>query len=133
MKNCKNVRDLDPITKLCPPCSTWVKNFNKRQSNNERQQIAREGAQNQNRNISSPNGASSASPPVSAPPTAPAWVRPPATPQSAQVASPPPIDMAHLQKTYNQLKNSSTESPLLLDMFAVMLNIHSKQSETEVF
>ena len=41
--------------------------------------------------------------------------------------------MAYLQTTYNQLKNSSTESPLLLDMFAVMLNIHSKQSETEVF
>ena len=41
--------------------------------------------------------------------------------------------MAYLESTYNQLKNSSTESPLLLDMFAVMLNIHSKQSETEVF
>ena len=135
MRNCKNVKELDPINKLCPPCNNWVKDFNKRQSNNDRQQTAREGVQNQNRNLSSPGGASSASPPLAAPPTAPAWVRPPAASQPAQVAPPPPppIDMAYLQNTYNQLKNSSTESPLLLDMFAVMLNIHSKQSETEDF
>ena len=142
MRDCKNVKELDPISKLCPPCNIWVKDFNKRQSNNERQQFAREGVQNQNRNLSSPGGASPSSvsnnsPPVTAQPTAPptaplsqTWVRPAGS--SAQVATPPPpIDMAYLQNTYNQLKSSSTESPLLLDMFAVMLNIHSKQSETE--
>ena len=137
LRNCKNVRDVDPISKLCPPCNTWFKDFNKRQFNNDRQQSAREDMQNQNRNLSSPGGASSASPPLTAPPpgsTSQAWARPPTAPPPAPVTTPPPpIDMAHLQNTYNQLKDSSTESPLLLDMFAVMLNIHSKQTETEVF
>ena len=45
--------------------------------------------------------------------------------------TPPPIDIVSLQNTYNQLRNSSTESPLLLDMFAVILNIHSKQSDND--
>ena len=46
---------------------------------------------------------------------------------------PPPIDINKLQNTYNELRTSSAESPLMLDMFALMLNIHSKQSETEEF
>ena len=42
-----------------------------------------------------------------------------------------PIDINKLQNIYNELKSSSTESPLMLDMFALMLNIHTKQSKTK--
>ena len=152
MKNCKNVRDLDPITKLCPPCSTWQMNFTKRLVSHERQQSAREGIHNQNRNIGSsppppalasdrtwspstqtPQQASAASTPG-------AGIPAPSTNNSVLIVEPPPIDVTSLQNSYNQLKSSSSSgSPvtldslpgLTLDMFALMLNIHSKMSETD--
>ena len=140
MRNCKNVRDLDPITKLCPPCSTWHKDFNKRLASHERQQTAREEIQNQNRNIdSSPPPTQAWSPSTQAPQQAPAAF-PAALPTASSVLSvePPPIDVRSLQNSYNQLKNSSgspvsldTLPGLTLDMFALMLNIHSKMSETD--
>ena len=121
MRTCKNVREIDPIIKLCPPCNTWFKEQTKRLSSHERQQTAREEVQNQNRNLNSPGssqpssmtGANAAPPPASSPLTA---------------GSPPPqtIDIKSIQDTYNQLKHSSTESPATLNMYALMLNIHSK-------
>ena len=150
MRNCKNVRELDPITKLCPPCNTWQKDFNKRVTNNERRQSAREVSQNHNRNLNSspsptndgmypppPQQASAAATPRAAPQT-------PFTtslgPGLVPTVAPPPIDVQSLQNSYNQLKNSSGSPVTLetlhgqtLDMFALMLNIHSKLSETDAF
>ena len=142
MRNCKNVKELDPITKLCPPCSTWHKNFNKKLVSTERQQTAREQVQNQNRNLSS-----SPHPPPAQPMAQgsaeniqrtdfPAL----STTGSISAIAPPPIDVRSLQNSYNQLKNSSGSPVTLetlhgqtLDMFALMLNIHSKMSETDAF
>ena len=194
-RNCKNVRDICPISKLCPPCDTFMKDYNKRQESQDRQQSARDQVHNQNRNLSSP-GALFSSPPPSgpsqpsthpfrppttsaanfppmsglgaAPPVTPnnanfhlppmsgagaAHAAPPHTAQTARppahnaanyphvntagaagiTPAPPPINITNLQKSYNQAKSTAAESPLLLDMFALMLNIHSKQSETESF
>ena len=145
MRNCKNTREVDPINKLCPPCNTWFKEKNKRLSSLERQQNAREDLQNQNRNLNSPGnsspmnmtGASAPPPPPPASSHPPLNVTPPFHPSTASLVpparppTPPPIDITSIQDTYNQLKNSATESPATLDMFALMLNIHSKMSDTE--
>ena len=109
MRNCKNVKEFDPITKLCPPCSTWQRNFNKKLASTERQQTAREQVQNQNRNLSS-----SPHPPPAQPLAQgsaeniqrtdfPAL----STTGSVSAIAPPPIDVRSLQNSYNQLKNSS--------------------------
>ena len=142
MRNCKNVREIDPISKLCPPCNTWFKEQTKRLSSHERQQTAREEVQNQNRNLNSPGssqpnpvtGAYAAPPPASSPPTLTADIPVTSTansPSTAGAPSPPTIDIKSIQDTYNQLKHSSTESPATLNMYALMLNIHSKLPETE--
>ena len=143
MRNCKNVRDVDPTTKLCPPCSTWYTDFNKRLVSHERQQTAREDTQNQNRNPgSSPPPPSQARDKTWSPSTqTPQQVSANGTPEAGYPAlstarsvlsvEPPPIDVRTLQNSYNQLKNSSGSSVALdtlpgltLDMFALMLNIH---------
>ena len=143
MRNCKNVRELDPITKLCPPCNTWQRDFNKRLVNSEGRQSAREETQNQNRNLNSSPSiqptqlASDAATSRSASQTpCTASLGPGPTPTVA----PPPIDVRSLQNSYNQLKNSSGSPVTLetlhgqtLDMFALMLNIHAKMSETDAF
>ena len=49
----------------------------------------------------------------------------------ATVSSPPSIDIAEVQNTYHQMKASSSESPALLNMYALMLNIHSRQAEID--
>ena len=144
MRNCKNVRELDPVSKLCPPCNAWQKDFNKRVSGQERRQSAREGVQNQNRNLNpSPSPASNR---TTSPSTQQASaVTPPIAAFRTPVGSgpdsaPPPIDVQSLQNSYNQLKNSKGSPVTLdtlhgqtLDMFALMLNIHSKMSETDAF
>ena len=142
MRTCKNVREIDPISKLCPPCNTWFKEQNKRLSSHGRQQTARGEVQNQNRNLDSPGssqpspmtGANTTPPPASSHPTLTA--DPPVSstansPSTAGAPPPPTIDIKSIQDTYNQLKHSSTESPATLNMYALMLNIHSKMPETE--
>ena len=134
MRNCKNVRDICPTSKLCPPCDIWWKDHNKRLDSQDRQQSARDKAHNQNRNIGSPTSVSDSPPPPHPPQTvtAPASLsgsrtpsvplpsaRPPAPnaahfpPMGATQAPPPPvIDITSLQNSHNQAKASSAESPL---------------------
>ena len=50
----------------------------------------------------------------------------------ASAASPPPaIDINGLFTSYNDMRESSNQPPILMDMFALMLNIHSKQAEND--
>ena len=51
---------------------------------------------------------------------------------SSQQPTLPSIDIDSLHQRYNQLKSSDSESPFMLDMYALMINIHANQSETEV-
>ena len=79
-------------------------------------------------------GANTTPPPASSHPTLTA--DPPVSstansPSTAGAPPPPTIDIKSIQDTYNQLKHSSTESPATLNMYALMLNIHSKMPETE--
>ena len=117
MRNCKNVRDIDPTSKLCPPCNTWFKDKNKMLSSQESQ---------------SPQLSNDSAPIIDDPP-APDTSRPTSS-SRARTPGPPPIDIMSIQNKYNILKNSSTESPAqsaMLDMLALMLNIYSKLSATE--
>ena len=142
MRNCKNVRDLDSVTQLCPPCNSWIKDFNKGLSSQERRQYTQEEVQNQNLFLSSPplpvsdRICSPSSQPIQQASVTPftAGLRPSSTPTEA----PPPIDVRSIQNSYNKLKNSSGSPVTLetlhgqtLDMFALMLNIHAKMSETD--
>ena len=48
---------------------------------------------------------------------------------SFAVPPPPALDLVDLQNTYNNHQASATESPLLLNMYAIMLNlIHENSS-----
>ena len=148
MRNCKNVRELDPVTKLCPPCNTWQKDFNKRLADQERMHSSKEGVQNQKQNLNpSPSSASyrSSSPSTqqasaATPPRAAFRTHLGSGPDSPSTIAPPPIDVRSLQNSYNHLKNSTGSTVTLdilqgltLDMFALMLNIHSKMSENDAF
>ena len=154
MRNCKNVRDVCPTSKLCPPCDAFMKDYNKRLDSQGRQQSAQDQAHNQNRNLDSPGSPYTSPTPLAraaqpetrpTQPTAPPLVgrgppeqtsvRPPTlnavnfpsiSDGVPRVSAPqqPPIDITKLQNTYNELRTSSAESPLMLDMFALMLNIH---------
>ena len=106
-RNCKNVRDVDPIRKLCPPCDAWMKEHMKR--------LSREEIQNQ---IPNPDN------PAPIPNLTAQSMNTPSSTGTAGASTPPPIDIESIQNTYNQLKNSSTESPTTLNMFALMLNIY---------
>ena len=119
MKDCKTTKDICPNSKMCPPCDSWFKDFNKRQDNHERQRNSRDISLNRNRQLESPKSLSSVE--VNPAPPDPAL-------------APPVIDYADLLATYNQLKESSSESPLLLNMYAIMLNSHyARQAETARF
>ena len=45
--------------------------------------------------------------------------------------APPAIDINSLHNSYNQIKASNNQPPILLDMFALMLNLQSKQTEND--
>ena len=126
MKNCNTTKDICPSSKMCPPCDSWLKDFNKRQENQERQRNSRDISQNRNRQLESPRSQSSGEANQTN------SVHAVAPPDSA--LAPPVIDYANLLATYNQLKESSSESPLLLNMYAIMLNSHyARQAETARF
>ena len=110
-RNCKNVRDVDPVRKLCPPCDAWLKDHMKR-------------IQNESPTPADPE-------PI---PDLPATdISTPNLVTTARVPTAPPLDIKSIQNTYNKLKTSSTESPVMLDMLALVLNIYSKLSETDTF
>ena len=153
MRNCKNTKDVCPISKFCPPCSAWMKDYSKRSDSQERQQQARDQVHAQNRGMFTP----SPDPPIptmsyimpqvsstqagsggTAPTTQPPSSRPPSNNSSnyppmgagAPTAT-PPIDITSLTSSYNQMKATNTQPPILMDMFALLLNVHSKQSEND--
>ena len=165
MKNCKISKDVCPISKLCPSCDAWMKDFNKRSDTQERQQQARDQVHAQNRNINldmsdsissgqspqHPNTVPTMShnmPHVSStpgghhvPPPPPPSSRPPVF-NSANfppvngatgTSAPPAIDINGLFNSYNTMRSTNNQPPILMDMFALMLNIHSKQSENDEF
>ena len=143
MRNCKNTKDVNPISKFCPPCDAWMKDFNKKNDNLVRRQSDRDTIHAQNRGM--PDSVSNAIPTTtytmpqvsstlagsygSAPPPPPSS-RPPQG-ASAAASAPPAIDINTLTSSYNQLKSNNDQPPILMDMFALMLNLHSKQSEND--
>ena len=158
MKNCKNTKDICPISKLCPSCDTFLKDFNKRNDNQERQQQARDQVHADNRNMNLSGSSFSATTPSSTntvPTTSftrpqvsstlaghsapPPSFRPPAhnasnfPPVDGAIGGniPPTINVNGLFDSYKQMKSTNTQPPILMDMFALMLNIHSKQSEND--
>ena len=155
MRNCKNTKDICPISKFCPPCDVFMKDQFKRNESQERQQTARDQLHNQNRNINASgptpssipshtntaptmsndrptsSGASVPQPPASSgPPSYNSSNYPPVdgvNPANAPLA----IDINSLHNSYNQMKASNNQPPILLDMFALMLNLQSKQTEND--
>ena len=154
MRNCKNIKDICPISKFCPPCDVFMKDQFKRSQSLERQQTARDQLHNQNRNINASDPSSIPSHPITDP-TMSSDSRP--TPSGANVNqppassgtpsnnssnyppvdglnpenAPPAIDINTLFNSYNQMKASNNQPPILMDMFALMLNLQSKQSEND--
>ena len=153
MRNCKNTKDICPISKFCPPCSAWMKDYSKRSDSQERQQQARDQVHAQNRGMSTPSPdptiptMSYRMPQVSSTPagsggTAPTPQPPSSRPPSNNSANyppmgagaptaAPPIDIASLTSSYDQMKATNTQPPILMDMFALLLNLQSKQSEND--
>ena len=132
MRNCKNVRDLDSVTQLCPPCNSWIKDFNKGLSSQERRQSAQEEVQNQNLFLSSPplpvsdRICSPSSQPIQQASVTPftAGLRPSSTPTEA----PPPIDVRSIQNSYNKLKSSSGSPVTLETLHGQTLDMFPKKS-----
>ena len=101
---CRNVKDVCPRTKLCPRCDSFLKEYNKSQNeiSKEDDDLAQCSSKQQRNH------------------------------QQQQLSPPPPpaINVADLHSCYEQIKNSQTESPLLINMFALMLNIHTNLAAT---
>ena len=128
-RTCKNTRDVCPISKLCPACDSWWKEYSKRQTNQDRQRHARDHSHNSNRNLNSPSSASSSE--ISTNPGIPSVQQPGVSHQLPSQAL-PSIDMGSVLSSYNQLKTNGSESPAMLNMYALMINIHSRQSEIDI-
>ena len=114
MRNCKNVRDVCPISKPCPPCDAFMKDYNKRHDNQDRQQQARDEVDAQNRNMnpdSSPSSSNNPSPPPtsSLPPGMNSTNFPSVAGASAANIS-PTINVNGLFESYNAIKDSNTPS-----------------------
>ena len=130
-KNCKNVRDICPRSLLCPSCDAWWKDYNKRQSLQARQSVARDNSRNRNRDLNVQGDISySENLPVHQVAVAPPAFQPQNEP-SITLQPPPPIDISALHDCYNQHKDDTNESPLIRNMFGLMSHLYSKQSESD--
>ena len=136
VRNCKNTKDVCPVSKICPVCDAWWKEFSKnqqRQDSQNRQQQARDQSVNRNRNLDSPSPSETNNPMITPPTsTAPQGVQFQAGSSAVfNLPAPPDVDITRLHNSYNQMISSGSESQVLVDMFALMLNIHSRQTEVD--
>ena len=131
------MKDISQTSKLCPPCDVWWKDYSRkqqRQLSQDRQQQARDQSHNQNRNMGSPS-LNETENTGNVDPTCEISGRNgyfQGSLTSAHSAGPPPdVDIARLHSSYNQFKATGAESAVLKDMFALMINIHSRQTEID--
>ena len=145
MRDCNRVKNVSPITRLCPACEKTV---NSTQSDRVRQDIvtrqtqARSSVQDQNRDLNlslSPTNSnpSSITAPSMAPPANNLINFPNVSSPNSSSITPPVMNMASLQSTYNQmLAGGGAGGPqdrIMADMYGMLLNVLSKQSENDAF
>ena len=120
-RNCKNVKDIDPVSKLCPRCLVVFKDTAKRVNIQERQQNARDLAQNQNRDLGSS--------PLSSGDITVGDIEPGEERQLFQSVQTNPSCPA-----YPPLQPPGPSAPVTLDsVMAEILNISAKVSENDAF
>ena len=140
-RSCKNIKNVSSSSRLCPPCDANWKDYYKRQSSQDRQQKARETAHISNRNISldSPVSNSGSLETQIMEPSASGSMQTGSQP-SAQVpppgirvssTTPPPVDLISLQNSYRKALSDGSESPLIVGMCGLMLNINSRLAGAE--
>ena len=143
MRDCNRVKNVSPITRLCPACEKIV-NGNQpvraRQDNVQRQNQARSSALDQNRDLNislSPTNSNPVSIPAPshAPPLDNLINFPSVSSSSCSSLAPPVMNMASLQNTYQQMvaggSAAGPQDKIMTDMYGMLLNVLSKQSEND--
>ena len=143
MRDCNKVKNVSPVTRLCPTCEKTVNGGQSdrvRQDTVTRQNQARASALDQNRDLNvslSPTNSNPGSNPAPsmAPPQNNLINFPNVSSSSNSSITPPKMNMASLQNTYNQmLAGGGAGSPqdrIMTDMYGMLLNVLSKQSEND--
>jgi len=156
MKSCSKTKNVNPVNLLCPTCEKSVLESQRRTDNQDRQTHARSQAHDQGRDLDislsptpqhssqqaapvygSAAAASGSSVPPSMRPPAPNLMNFPNLSSSTNSAPTPSMpnlpsmDIPSLQNSYTEMVNSGYQPKILTDMFAMMLNVVSKQTEND--
>ena len=144
MRDCNRVKDVSPITRLCPGCQKNIigAQKEKRQDNQVRQNSARASAQDQHRDMNvslSPTPSTSNTPQASAAPPRDNLINFPnigsnSSNTTNSESTLPTMDMPSLQNTYNQMaagNSQQSQGQIFTDMYGMLLNVLSKQTEND--
>ena len=143
MRDCNKVKNVSTITRLCPGCEKVVNSSqaDRRQDNLNRQNQARSSALDQQRDLNismSPRHSPSGTPASMAPPLNNLINFPNVSMPSSNnstPSAPPVMDMNSLQNTYSEMVarrgTGGAQDQIMTDMYGMLLNVLSKQSETD--